>query len=264
MISIKRFLFLVLALALTASTSSAQGIDLAWHDCITQPSAAQNVSYACDGGSEGVPYRLVVSFVSPANLEHFVAADVELNFRANVSQPVPDWWRIGVGECREGAMALDATLTGIGTGATGACRNPWLGSPIGGGYQWDDQGTSNGGGGFIPGWAKLKIAVARETETTLEAGQRYVAAVVTLDPRPLASAEESCSGCELPACLALHEVALYQSAGQVPPQYDGYYLRTVGIRLFVTWQGGSIGGNGCPLEAPVRNTTWGAIKANYR
>jgi hypothetical protein len=35
-------------------------------------------------------------------------------------------------------------------------------------------------------------------------------------------------------------------------------------RQFVTWQGGGIGGNGCPLEVPVKRATWGAIKAIYR
>jgi hypothetical protein len=33
---------------------------------------------------------------------------------------------------------------------------------------------------------------------------------------------------------------------------------------FVTWQGGAIGGAGCPGATPAQNRTWGQVKSIYR
>jgi hypothetical protein len=225
-----------------------------------------------------------MSFVSPANLDHFVGVQAVINVRTSTLQSLPDWWRLGVGECRDGYLIFPASISGIGTGTTGACRNPWLGAGTGGGFYWYSE--TRDGVPTNPGWGQLKVAFARETETSLEFGQRYIAGVIALDPgpadpnafpipnsvlferrgrqvQPEASAGiPVCAGCGLDACIVLNQVELYQTVGS--PGGDIVMLRTEGIRQFVTWQGGEIGGNGCPASVPVRNTTWGAIKSNYR
>jgi hypothetical protein len=33
---------------------------------------------------------------------------------------------------------------------------------------------------------------------------------------------------------------------------------------YVVWQGGAIGGVGCPGATPTINRTWGQLKASYR
>jgi hypothetical protein len=33
---------------------------------------------------------------------------------------------------------------------------------------------------------------------------------------------------------------------------------------FATWQGGAIGGAGCPAATPTQNKTWGQVKSIYR
>jgi len=191
-------------------------------------------------------------FTPPVDIPHFVGLWVEMNMRTESAQ-LPDWWRLAPGECREGMLTFPASLNGIGTGATGVCPNPWLGANLGGGYQWGSEDR---------GWGFLKLAFARDTETYLSKDQRYIAGVITLDPNLGDSGE--CAGCSTPACIAANQIELEQQPGQIPPQQDIYIVNAPIERLFVTWQGGEIGGSGCPLSVPTRRTTWGAIKAIYR
>jgi len=247
-----------------AGVPSPGGFGLAWHDCIGLPGAAQNLDYACEGGGGGNRFSLVVTFTPPVDLGQFVAVSVYLGMRT--AQPaLPDWWRFADGECRAGRMVFPGSRVGIGTGTTGACIDPWTTGITAGAFQWSSDtqidcsrfGCSDY---TAPGQGALRIAYARDTAIPLQAGQRYLISPILIDPAD----PDSCSGCASPACLFVHAVELYQSAGQIPPQQDIYYIRETHERQYVTWQNGGITGNGCPLEVPVRNTTWGAIKAIYR
>jgi len=261
----------VVGLMLT-STAFAQtgGFDLAWNDCIGLPSAAQNLDYACDGSRDGNPFRLVVTFTPPSDLEHFVGAQVTMEIRTS-SSVLPDWWRLGVGECRTGGIAFPGSRAGIGTGASGACVDPWASAAnTGGGYQWTSD-VGIGCGRYYcadyprPGYAGLRLAVARDSEIPLQAGQRYLLPPVLIDPYdPHVDPDPLCLGCASPACLFVYMVELYQVAGQIPPQQDIYQLRRPVERAFVTWQGGQIGDPACSNDVPTRRATWGAIKAIYR
>jgi hypothetical protein len=249
-----------------ASTAFAQtgGFGLAWHDCIGLPSAAQNLDFACDGN----PFKLVVTFTPPSDLVQFVGIQVWLGMRSAQSV-LPDWWRLGVGECREGLLAFPGSRARIGTGTAGACVDPW-GPAVntGGGLQWTSDTEIYCGRYCLeysdPGSGALKLAFARDTSAPLQAGQRYLLAPILIEPSVINDYADSCLGCAIPACLFVRAVELYQNVGQIPPQQDIYYLNETSERQYVTWQGGGIPGNACPLEVPVRRTTWGAIKAIYR
>ena len=54
----RRIAYLLVLFAVAASPSHAQGINLAWNNCITQASAAANMNYACDGSRNGNPFKL--------------------------------------------------------------------------------------------------------------------------------------------------------------------------------------------------------------
>jgi len=149
---VSRFLGALIAsgilLAVFPRPTGAQvgGFDIAWNDCIGQPSAAQNLDYACDGSRDGNPFKLVVTFTPPADLTKFVGAQVYMEVRT-ASSLLPDWWRVATGECRDGVITFPGSRAGIGSGATGACVNPWGYSPVttGGGYAWhSDAGVSCG------------------------------------------------------------------------------------------------------------------------
>jgi len=276
---------ILLALA-SAACAQTTGFDIAWQDCTGQPRAAQNLVYACNGSRDGNPFRLVFSFIPP-DLPNFVALQAILDIRTSEGV-LPDWWRMGTGECRDGAIVFPASMSGIGTGTTGACPSPWGGiHDHGGGYQWLSESTIYESVFIASG--RLMLTFARATTTVLEAGQRYLGGVITLDPAipPLpaidappvlaarhgtqaapqgesapAPADLPCAGCGLPACIVLNQVELLQEVGS--PGGDIIVLKFPIDHGFVTWQGGDIGGQGCPLSLPVKRATWGAIKAIYR
>lgn len=250
----KKLLVLTSALlVLSASIAAAQGVNLAWRNCIavtTGTSAQQNVSNACDAG--GLLYKGVMSFVAPAALAQFVGIQAVLDIQT--AQPnLPDFWRMGLGECRDGSFIFPASMTGIGNTTT--CRNPWAGGATGGGAQY------NSGFGS-PARARVLFAFARDTDVPLINGQQYIAGVFNIDT--FNDQPTECAGCLEPACLVLNQVELYQVAGQILPQQDIYILNTQATRRYVTWQGGAVSGAGCPGATPTKSATWGAVKSLYR
>jgi hypothetical protein len=147
-------------------------------------------------------------------------------------------------------------MTGIGTGGTSSalCFNPWTGANTGGGYQYTSA--------YFPGINRLLTAFARDTPTTLTAGQHYLAAVITLDTGadlPSETHPTQCVGCCSPVYIILDQVALLQIADQVPPQQDISYLTSQDVRQWVTWQA-----SGPCQQTPSKRTSWGRIKTTYR
>ena len=236
------------------------GYDVSWNDCIGLPGAAANLDYACDGSRDGNPFKLVVTFVPPIELPNFAGVQVTLQFRTQSLQLLPDWWRLDQGECHEGAIEFPSPRAGIGSGAIGVCIDPWASTDsVGGGYQWRSGETEYGG--TAPGFGTLKLAFASATPVPLQPAQRYLLPPILIDP--VATGEETCAGCELPGCIAVTQVELYQVVGSPGGDIISMQYRPI-ERLFVTWQGGAIGGSGCPAEVPAKRATWGAIKAIYR
>jgi hypothetical protein len=79
------------------------------------------------------------------------------------------------------------------------------------------------------------------------------------DPGPPAVA--FCAGCQIPACIVFQYIKVAQPAGT--PNGDAL-LTNENIRRYMTWQGGAIGGLGCPAQTPTRKATWGQVKSLYR
>jgi len=251
---LRRIVF-AFALIAVAGTAHAQ-INLAWRNCITITSGTNsqlaNLIYACDG-SAPTPFKGVMSFISPAALGQFVGVQAVLDIQSDSDQAtLPNYWRMGLGECREGSFIFPASLTGVGN--TASCRNPWAGGNTGGGFQY----TS---GSVTPSRARVLFAFARDTDVQLINGQQYIAGVFTIDTyKDIDAGEGECVGCLEAACLVLNQIELYQVAGQTPPQQDIYYLNTAATRQEIYWQGGGY----VPCFTPTRRTSWGRIKTTYR
>ena len=251
----RSFTPLVLAALVSVATTAHAQINLAWNDCITQPGAAEMVRYACDGSQVDVPYRAVISFICPADLPAFVGVLITLDV-APLGGRIPDFWRMGSGDCRGGAFSFTGCPSEIGTGARGACRNPWLARITGGGFVYCSDGDCSDGAALPPGHAKVKLAFARGNSTPLrlERGAQYVAGVISIDPEMgFDAGNGKCAGCEEFMILTLKEVGVYQQFA-TPPQ-DIYLLTAPATRASVMWQ---------PDHLQLHNRTWGAIKATYR
>jgi len=251
------------SLLLCAAIAHAQ-LNLAWNNCITQGTAAADKAYACDGSANGTPFRGVMSFISPANLDHFVAIGAVVDVRTSTLSTLPDYWKLGVGECRDGNFSFPVSLTGIGTGTTGVCRNPFAGSNTGGGFIYSSEfRTTEAGPVAAPGWGRFTLSLARDTEGSLIQGQQYIGGAFTLDSfNDIDSGSGVCAGCVQPACIVFNSLEIDQTVGS--PGGDVIILTNADTRQFITWQGGAVGGLGCPLSTPTRNVTWGSIKAIYR
>ncbi len=259
MLPTRRVILTVVLISSLATSVHAQGINLAWNNCLGQPGAAANVEYACDGSRNGDPFRLVASFVSPADLQAFVGIQMVISLETMFASegphlaPMTDWWRLGAGECRDGNLAFPGSMDGIGTGATGACQNPFLGASIGSGFQYT-YSSSN------PALVRLDMAIARDSPIALTKGQHYVAGVITLDTFGDMPAEgvAICAGCCEKRAMILYDMELFQEPNQVPPQQDIYYLGMAATRQYVMWQEHEA------CVTPTRRVTWGGIKAAYR
>lgn len=235
-------------LALTASIASAQ-VNLAWNNCIASGASAANKAFGCDT-NDGAQV-LVPSFISPG-LTKFVGVQFVVDVQS-ASPTLPDYWRAGGGECRDQLMGVGAPA-----GLSALCTNPYAG------------GFTGGGGAFFsefgsPNRMRMQLQFGRDTEVAINQGtQAYAARIdlsnaktVEIDP-----GDPTCGGCDVPACLVLNVVEAYQTFGTLPQ--DVYILNSPATRQHVTWQGGAIGGVGCPGETPTRNATWGSVKSLYR
>src|SRR5580765_6524815 len=132
----RKHLLLAALLTIHAAPVDAQ-INLAWRNCITvttgTTAALANVSYACDGN--GTLFKGVASFVAPAGVTQFVGVEATIEI-STTSPTLPDFWRLAVGECRDGNFIFPGGFVGIGTGATGVCQNPYLGGSTSAGYDY--------------------------------------------------------------------------------------------------------------------------------
>jgi hypothetical protein len=254
----KRLLLLTL-LTFAAPLARAQtGMNLAWNNCITEGNCSADKAYACDGSQNGTPLKLVFSFFPPVDLPEFVGLMATIDVRTP-SEPLPDWWRLTSGECREGNLSFPGPWSGIGTGTTGACQTAWANATIGGGYQWY---SNSDGDSTVAGMGRLRLALARDADypVALSANQQYVGGVVALDTfGDIDSGSGLCSGCTQPACIVLVQIELDQMVGA--PGGDVHLITTPETRQYVTWQGGLVGG--CQISMPQR-TLWGSIRSIYR
>jgi hypothetical protein len=249
-----RFVFAVVAAGTLIAAPVRAQINVAWNNCITETNASDNIAYACDGSRNGLPFRCVVSVIPPISLPAFdgVQIAVEIYGGTGPSEyplgPLPDFWRLGSGECRDGFLTVPTTLFGIGGSA---CLNPWIGANTAGGYQYAS----------FANYARLRLAFARDTPTALTGGQQYVAIVFALDTwKDTDTGYGECPGCCSSMALVANSVELFQLTG-TPLQIT---LTTQADRNWVTWQS-TDGGHqpGCS-PTPVRRSTWGSIKATYR
>lgn len=233
------------ALCLITQSSLAAGINLSWDECGSMGSS--NKFFACNSNtlSHG---SLIASFIP--TIESGFATSRELVFDlVSASATVPDWWQLGPGGCRNGAMSLDADF------AAGpfSCNDMWSGVPvtIGSTYTTTFAGR--------PDRARIVVTMQGPDAIALPpeyAEYEWYALRITLSgARTVGPA--SCGNCVAPVCMVFNSLRL------VSPQPFAPATLTLPLdRNWVTWQGGAVSG-GCPAATPARNTTWGGLKSLY-
>jgi hypothetical protein len=240
-----------LVLAVSAPPAMAAGVNLNWNDCIAA-APVTNVTFACNVNTAA--NTMVGSFVPPAHIDSVCATEIQLNLRSQ-GPVLPAWWDFTT--CRAGALTRDFNFSG----GPFNCSDHWAGNVALSDLQYQI-GTSGPNTATI----KLLAAVAGEfcsgpTQTGVDPGIEYYGFKLTV-LRTKTVGTGLCAGCPEPVCVVLNEVKLYSPARGTSDVF--VTLNNPDVQGHVTWQGGAIGGAGCPAATPTRNKTWGAVKTLYR
>ena len=247
----KRLLLTLSALAVLgclATTAHAQsGLNLYWDGC---PNAGvANKDFTCDNEfDEFVAYG---TFVAPAGLDG--AAGTLLNGQDIVidilseSANLPAWWDFTEGGCRPaGSLLMGFTRP---TNCS-AYRNYWA-AGAGGVAAYRNSTTP---GAPTPGPNRARIigaaGIGDANTGVITAGSNVFSFSMTIG----ATGTSTCANCATKMCLVLNQITLGKQDGEQIPVTDVAVSRTI------TFNGA---GPDCSV-APVRNTTWGQVKALYR
>lgn len=245
----KRLAILVVALIVASRPAFADSaIDFFVGDC-SVGSTTQTVTDFCAINS-GVAMQAYASCVLPATTRPaFVRAVAVIDVQSG-SAILPDWWRAD--SCRTSSFVATAdplmggscatiwdhaapasvTLTALPPSATGRLDRAryLLTAELDPGSAWD-----------LAGDGTTELTVFRFT---------------VLNTQTLGT--NSCGGCRTGVCIVLNEIHL---DGMDDQPSDWLRLVTPGLGNFVVFNADA---PICPTSVPVRNRTWGSVKALYR
>ena len=235
------------------AAGSYKGINLGWLDCPNQGEYQQVRGFACDT-NEGGGHTLVGSFVAGPGMLAVTGYAAVIDVQTS-GPTLAAWWELRPSfppGCRAGSMVHSTDFTG----GPFNCFDYWQGGAAGG--------------------ATAEVPVANRTRL------RSTAALPANDSRigPIAAGTEvyafkltinnaktvgpgSCGGCGDEACITLNSIL----ATQVPGTPGGNFtIANPAVTNYAHWLGWSTTdpAHSCPMYSPVKDRTWGAIKAFYR
>lgn len=232
----------LVAFGATAAFAAAPGMNLSWANCATTAASGAK-SYACDGALGSV-ISFQGTFRPATAINDFAGCSSVLDI--GFAGPTGDYWKTNSGECNAGAFTIG------NPSATAPCVTTNIFDP------------NFSGGGFAITYpqanrVRMRIdwATGAPVPPSVAAGSLYPAFKITMDPD--AGVNAGCAGCGDPGCLVLNSVEVFGFAAG-----EDYLITAQDVRQYVTWQGGAIGGAGCPAATPTSSKTWGSVKALYR
>jgi len=238
----KMLLFAALLIALSTSVASAAGVNVSWGNLCWADGGVSSLTWACNNNTF-TGTRMTCSFQVAQDMTNFVGIGIYMEGITNAPATlVPDWWKIGGGECRPTAlsMSMDASVL------PGACVDVFQ-AQGGGGiglYSENADRASLNAAWAVPD--PLAVFAADE----MFACQFRVTSVKTVGTG-------LCAGCTTPMTWALNRIEVaYLGA-------DSEFLDFVipGGNQCLRWQNGAAP---CSAPIPARNTTWGQVKSLYR
>ena len=238
----KTLLITGVLLALTATVASAAGVNLYWTDCSVGGATNRNVAFNVNTGNN----VMVASYDPPAGLTMVTGNNLILDLQS-ASTPLPLWWDLfNSGSCRTGPTENTVFLSGN-------CTDYWGGGGAGGITAYLNTGANRRRIGAS--WSGNEATAGPQTPGT----EYYSVNIVVNNLKSTGTG--SCAGCLDPVCIVLNEILISQPAGTAG---GSPAVTNPATSNYVTWQGGAIGGNGCPAATPTINKTWGQVKSIYR
>jgi hypothetical protein len=242
----KASLLCVALLALSATSAFAGGLNLGWGNCVND-GGTSNKTFAC--ASNTGTNTAVASFIPTMTSSTVNGNEIVVDLQAQ-GAALPAWWQFkNVGTCRSTSLSVSSTIPATAIN----CIN-----------EFSAQATS-GIGAYNIGFgganrARLVIAeaVPASALAAVDPSGEYFSINVSVSNSKTVGAG-ACAGCSTPVCIVLNSIKLTAGGGDLDE-----FIGNAAVSNAVTWQGGAIGGNGCPLAVPTHNTTWGAVKSLYR
>ena len=242
----KTLLITGVLLALTATVASAAGINLYWNDCSVAGVTNKTFNCASNAGSN----TMTVSFDPPPGLSSVNGLDMIIDIQST-SNPMTQWWFFkNTGTCRLASLGANTVFSSAN------CTEPWASAGSG-----NISAYLNNFGGD-PKRARLAgtVSVGGPLAGPVSPGTEYYALNITINNAKTVGTG-ACAGCADPTCLVLNDLLISQPAGT---QGGSPKVTNPLTSNFITWQGGAIGGSGCPGATPTVNRTWGQVKSIYR
>lgn len=252
-----------------AAAPWAPGVNVRWDRCFADDGVS-NKTFACNTnvGSQ----QLVGSFELAQTLPQVVTAQLVLDIRA-ASASLPAWWEMSAfGTCRRTALDFSPEADPV----TPTCVD-WSTEPTGGGIA----AYSIGSQGPVHVRINATIAVRTIDAATLFAGQEYFLFRLLISHEKTVGTG-ACTGCDVPVCLFLSSVSLYQRGANAAAIHLDRGANYLGSQ-YATWQSGypvdvqrvcepgtacaqHYASFGCVLATPTaqRRSTWGQVKAMFR
>jgi hypothetical protein len=236
---IRRLLFAGALLVLATPAARAGGINLAaGPGCWAENPVAAKAS-SCDR-NVGLALQMTASFALNVDMPRMVGAEIVLEGQLNASGGLPDWWELGAGGCRSGALSADASFA---ASPNSRCLDGWRGQAFGGVAGYTVTGSR----------ARMRIgfAVSSAHPVHVPAGTEFYCAHVNITNERTADAG-ACAGCGVGMCWTLNQITVRDA--------DGSYEDCTAVldQQCVSWQDG-----GCQAGS-TRNVTWGQVKGLYR
>ena len=235
-------------LASYASNAHAEGINLSWDACGSE--GTDSKGFACDTNT-GASFTLWCSVVPPEGTTAVTGVEVIVDV-IRCSELLPDWWQFkNAGTCRQTALSATADFTSTNSNV---CTDYWAG-------QAQSMLASYTSGLFSGVYGRGRViaiaAIPTSLATPLDPSLEYAMMRLTIS-RSKTTGTGACAGCSIPAGLYLTEIKLTQPVG-----IGDYRVQNPAGRMSVGWQM-AVEGTYFQCGDPVRNTTWGAIKAQSR
>ena len=252
----KALLMVGALLTLTSGWAMAAGIDLNWNACKNSlgfpsgvPASNKNSTCLAITGSN----TMIASYYAPASATNVDAIEAYVDYKT--SQGISCWWDFRASNALRAAsltvMIADPFTCGDGSESCWGCP----------GNYFSTKPNAAGGGGMVVipnGNARIScvVGIPIGTGSAPSAGEELAVGIrFNNAAAPVAS---NCPGCSNPACFTLNRVTFFNT-GQ-----PGIEINTAQNNNTITWQGGAIGGLGCPATTPTQSKTWGSVKALYR
>ena len=246
-------LLLAAAVIVFARGEVQAGLDLTWGACPADGGTA-NVNVSCESGRD---YDLVGTFQVPTPHDCFVSMDLVLDFQVENSSTVSPFWHFEAAGCNRGGISLSSDPRELQNG----CSAP---SP------WDTTVIPQYAYGIFPGpnTSRLLFYILNlyQTRSALTPGQTYYAFHIRFHTINAVEAGGNCAGCRDKVAILWKTAQLVADIPPLDPSRcrEGKVTVLDGPGLVgncATWNGASVTTCG---GTPVKNRTWGMLKALYR